>query len=206
MSKNPPVKPIDQEARIGVYVCHCGLNIAQSVDCTKIAQDMADTDGVVVSKDIVYACSEPGQQEIKQDIIDNGLDRVVIASCSPRLHEPTFKKMAEAAGINAYMVDMANLREQCSWVHMNDRDNATAKAETLVNMAIARVRQLEPLYEDTLPLIQKTLVIGGGIAGIQAALDLADSGYDVTLVEKNASIGGVMAQIDKTFPTMDCSI
>jgi heterodisulfide reductase subunit A len=176
------------------------------VDCTKIAQDMADTDGVVVSKDIVYACSEPGQQEIKQDIIDNGLDRVVIASCSPRLHEPTFKKMAEAAGINAYMVDMANLREQCSWVHMNDRDNATAKAETLVNMAIARVRQLEPLYEDTLPLIQKTLVIGGGIAGIQAALDLADSGYDVTLVEKNASIGGVMAQIDKTFPTMDCSI
>ncbi len=197
---------MDQEARIGVYVCHCGLNIAQSVDCTKIAQDMADTDGVVVSKDIVYACSEPGQQEIKQDIIDNGLDRVVIASCSPRLHEPTFKKMAEAAGINAYMVDMANLREQCSWVHMNDRDNATAKAETLVNMAIARVRQLEPLYEDTLPLIQKTLVIGGGIAGIQAALDLADSGYDVTLVEKNASIGGVMAQIDKTFPTMDCSI
>lgn len=206
MSKNPPVKPTDQEARIGVYVCHCGLNIAQSVDCTKIAHDVADANGVVISKDIVYACSEPGQQEIKQDIIDNGLDRVVIASCSPRLHEPTFKKMAEAAGINAYMVDIANLREQCSWVHMNDRDNATAKAETLVNMAIARVRQLEPLYEDTLPLIQKTLVIGGGIAGIQAALDLADSGYDVTLVEKNASIGGVMAQIDKTFPTMDCSI
>ena len=206
MSKTPPVKPVEQEPRIGVYVCHCGLNIAQSVDCTKIAQDVADADGVVVSKDIVYACSEPGQQSIKQDIIDNGLDRVVIASCSPRLHEPTFKKMAEDAGINAYMVDMANLREQCSWVHMNDRENATAKAETLVNMAIARVRQLEPLYEDTLPLTQKTLVIGGGIAGIQAALDLADSGYDVTLVEKNASIGGVMAQIDKTFPTMDCSI
>lgn len=206
MSKTPPVKPVEQEPRIGVYVCHCGLNIAQSVDCTKIAQDVADADGVVVSKDIVYACSEPGQQSIKQDIIDNGLDRVVIASCSPRLHEPTFKKMAEDAGINAYMVDMANLREQCSWVHMNDRENATAKAETLVNMAIARVRQLEPLFEDTLPLTQKTLVIGGGIAGIQAALDLADSGYDVTLVEKNASIGGVMAQIDKTFPTMDCSI
>jgi len=206
MSKTPPAKPVEQEPRIGVYVCHCGLNIAQSVDCTKIAQDVADADGVVVSKDIVYACSEPGQQSIKQDIIDNGLDRVVIASCSPRLHEPTFKKMAEAAGINAYMVDMANLREQCSWVHMNDRENATAKAETLVNMAIARVRQLEPLFEDTLPLTKKTLVIGGGIAGIQAALDLADSGYDVTLVEKNASIGGVMAQIDKTFPTMDCSI
>lgn len=206
MSKTPPAKPVEQDARIGVYVCHCGLNIAQSVDCTKIAQDIAEVDGVIISKDIVYACSEPGQQAIKQDIIDNGLDRLVIASCSPRLHEPTFKKMAEAAGINAYMVDMANLREQCSWVHMNDRDNATAKAETLVNMAIARVRQLEPLYEDTLPLTQKTLVIGGGIAGIQAALDLADSGYDVTLVEKNASIGGIMAQIDKTFPTMDCSI
>ena len=206
MSKTPPAKPVEQDARIGVYVCHCGLNIAQSVDCTKIAQDIAGVDGVIISKDIVYACSEPGQQAIKQDIIDNGLDRLVIASCSPRLHEPTFKKMAEAAGVNPYMVDMANLREQCSWVHMNDRDNATAKAETLVNMAIARVRQLEPLYEDTLPLTQKTLVIGGGIAGIQAALDLADSGYDVTLVEKNASIGGVMAQIDKTFPTMDCSI
>ena len=206
MSKTPSAKTTEQEPRIGVYVCHCGLNIAQSVDCPKIAHEVADTDGVVISKDIVYACSEPGQQEIKQDIIDNGLDRVVIASCSPRLHEATFKKMAEAAGINPYMVDMANLREQCSWVHMNDRDNATAKAETLVNMAIARVRQLEPLYEDTLPLTQKTLVIGGGIAGIQAALDLADSGYDVTLVEKNPSIGGVMAQIDKTFPTMDCSI
>lgn len=206
MSKTPPAKPVEQDARIGVYVCHCGLNIAQSVDCTKIAQDIAGVDGVIISKDIVYACSEPGQQAIKQDIIDNGLDRLVIASCSPRLHEPTFKKMAEAAGVNPYMVDMANLREQCSWVHMNDRDNATAKAETLVNMAIARVRQLEPLYEDTLPLTQKTLVIGGGIAGIQAALDLADSGYDVTLVEKNASIGGIMAQLDKTFPTMDCSI
>ena len=206
MSKIPSVKTAEHEPRIGVYVCHCGLNIAQSVDCPKIAEDVAGTDGVVISKDIVYACSEPGQQAIKQDILDNGLDRVVIASCSPRLHEATFKKMAEAAGINPYMVDMANLREQCSWVHMNDRENATAKAETLVNMAISRVRQLEPLYEDTLPLTQKTLVIGGGIAGIQAALDLADSGYDVTLVEKNASIGGVMAQIDKTFPTMDCSI
>lgn len=206
MTKTPFAQTAEHKARIGVYVCHCGLNIAQSVDCTKIAQSVAGTDGVVVSKDIVYACSEPGQQAIKQDIIDNSLDRVVIGSCSPRLHEPTFKKMAEAAGINAYMVDMANLREQCSWVHMNDREGATAKAETLVKMAIARVRQLEPLYEDTLPLTKKTLVIGGGIAGIQAALDLADSGYDVTLVEKNPSIGGIMAQIDKTFPTMDCSI
>lgn len=207
MSKTPTVKITGPaEPRIGVYVCHCGLNIAQTVDCPKVAQEAAHSSGVVISKDIVYACSEPGQQEIKQDIIDNGLDRVVIASCSPRLHETTFKKMAEAAGINPYMVDMANLREQCSWVHMKDRENATAKAKTLVDMAISRVRQLEPLYEDSLPLVQKSLVIGGGIAGIQAALDLADSGYDVVLVEKNPSIGGVMAQIDKTFPTMDCSI
>ena len=195
-----------QDPRIGVYVCHCGLNIAQSVDCGRVARTVENEDGVVVSKDIVYACSEPGQQQIKQDIIDNGLDRVVIASCSPRLHEPTFKKMIDEVGLNPYMLDMANLREQCSWVHMNDRDGATLKAETLVNMAISRVRHLEPLHEETLPLTPKTLVIGGGVAGIQAALDLADSGYDVTLVEKSPSVGAIMAQIDKTFPTMDCSI
>jgi Heterodisulfide reductase, subunit A and related polyferredoxins len=207
MSKPTSAKPAgDQEPRIGVYVCHCGLNIAQSVDCHRVAQTVENEDGLMVSKDIVYACSEPGQQQIKQDIIDNGLDRVVIASCSPRLHEATFKKMIDAVGLNPYMLDMANLREQCSWVHMNDKEGATLKAETLVNMAISRVRHLEPLHEDTLPLTPKTLVIGGGVAGIQAALDLADSGYDVTLVEKSPSIGGIMAQIDKTFPTMDCSI
>ena len=204
MSKT--AKPTEQEPRIGVYVCHCGLNIAQTVDCRKVADDVAGAEGVVVSKDIVYACSEPGQQQIKQDILDNDLDRVVIASCSPRLHEPTFKKMLDSVGVNPYMLDMANLREQCSWVHMNDRDGATLKAETLVNMAISRVRHLEPLHEETLPLTPTTLVIGGGVAGIQAALDLADSGYDVTLVEKSPSVGGIMAQIDKTFPTMDCSI
>ena len=204
MSKT--AKPPEQEPRIGVYVCHCGLNIAQTVDCRKVADDVAGAEGVVVSKDIVYACSEPGQQQIKQDILDNGLDRVVIASCSPRLHEATFKKMIDSVGLNPYMLDMANLREQCSWVHMGDRAGATCKAETLVNMSISRVRQLEPLFEETLPLTARALVIGGGIAGIQAALDLADTGYDVTLVEKNPSVGGVMAQLDKTFPTMDCSI
>jgi heterodisulfide reductase subunit A len=194
------------DPRIGVYVCHCGLNIAQSVNCRQVAENANLADGVVLSKDIPYACSEPGQQQIKQDIIDNRLDRVVIASCSPRLHEPTFKQMVHSVGLNPYMMEMANLREQCSWVHMNDFDSATCKAETLVNMAISRVRHLEPLIENTLPLTKKTLIIGGGIAGIQAALDLADSGYDVTLVEKQPSIGGIMAQLDKTFPTMDCSI
>ncbi len=207
MPKPTIAKPsANTEPRIGVYVCHCGLNIAQSVDCPRVAQSVENENGVVLSKDIVYACSEPGQQKIKQDILDNGLDRVVIASCSPRLHEATFKKMVESVGLNPYMMDMANLREQCSWVHMNDREKATLKAETLVNMSISRVRNLEPLTEETLPLTPKTLVIGGGIAGIQAALDLADTGYDVTLVEKSPSIGGIMAQIDKTFPTMDCSI
>ncbi len=202
--QNPPA--ISTDARIGVYVCHCGLNIAQSVDCIKVAESVSATNDVVVSKDIVYACSEPGQQAIKNDILDNQLDRVVIASCSPRLHEPTFKNMVQSVGLNPYMMEMANLREQCSWVHMNDKENATQKAETLVRMAISRVKHLEPLEEEILPLTKKTLVIGGGVAGIQAALDLADSGYDVTLVEKSPSIGGMMAQLDKTFPTMDCSI
>ena len=194
------------DPRIGVYVCHCGLNIAQSVNCLQVAENASLADGVVLSKDIPYACSEPGQHKIKQDILDNRLDRVVIASCSPRLHEPTFKQMVQSVGLNPYMMEMANLREQCSWVHMNDFDGATRKAETLVDMAISRARHLEPLIGDILPLTKKTLVIGGGIAGIQAALDLADSGYDVTLVEKKPSIGGLMAQLDNTFPTMDCSI
>ncbi len=201
---NPPASTV--APRIGVYVCHCGLNIAQSVDCVQVAESVSSTNDVVVSKDIVYACSEPGQQAIKNDILDNHLDRVVIASCSPRLHEPTFKNMVQSVGLNPYMMEMANLREQCSWVHMNDKANATIKAETLVRMAISRVKHLEPLEEETLPLTKKTLVIGGGVAGIQAALDLADSGYDVTLVEKSPSIGGMMAQLDKPFPTMDCSI
>lgn len=196
----------DPSARIGVYVCHCGLNIAQTVDCPKVAKTAAEMDGVVVAKDIGYACSEPGQQEIKNDIYEHGLDRVVVASCSPRLHEPTFRQMMLSAGLNPYLLEMANLREQCSWVHMREPAAATAKAEDLVRMSVSRVRRLYPLFEETLPLTQKTLVIGGGVAGIQAALDLADNGYDVVLVEKKPSIGGVMAQLDKTFPTMDCSI
>jgi heterodisulfide reductase subunit A-like polyferredoxin len=195
-----------QHVRIGVYVCHCGLNIAQSVDCRKVAETASALEGVVVSKDIAYACSGPGQQEIKDDILEHGLDRIVVASCSPRLHEPTFRQMMQSAGLNPYLLEMANLREQCSWVHMNEPVEATKKAVDLVKMAVYRVRLLCPLFEETLPLTQRTLVIGGGVAGIQAALDLADNGYEVILVEKEPSIGGVMAQLDKTFPTMDCSI
>jgi len=192
--------------RIGVYVCHCGLNIAKTVDCEKVAESASLFDDVVVSKDIGYACSEPGQQQIKKDIQEHGLDRVVMASCSPRLHEPTFRQMIQSAGLNPYLLEMANLREQCSWVHMNEPELATQKAADLVKMAISRVRRLYPLKEETLPLTQRALVIGGGVAGIQTSLDLADSGYDVVLVEKRPTVGGTMAKLDKTFPTMDCSI
>jgi heterodisulfide reductase subunit A-like polyferredoxin len=195
-----------EKPRIGVYVCRCGLNIAQTVDCAKVAQNAAGIEDVVVSKEITYACSEPGQMEILEDIADNGLDRIVVASCSPRLHETTFRQMMKKGGLNPYMLEMANLREQCSWVHMQEPDAATAKADDLVKMAVARTELLWPLTEEIVPLTKKTMVIGGGIAGIQAALDLADTGYEVILVEKSPSIGGTMAQLDKTFPTMDCSI
>jgi heterodisulfide reductase subunit A len=197
---------VEDQPRIGVYVCHCGLNIAQTINCEKVVESASRMEDVVVSSDIGYACSEPGQQQIKDDIREHSLDRVVVASCSPRLHEPTFRQMLQSEGINPYLLEMTNLREQCSWVHMNEPDAATLKAEDLVKMAIARVGLLWPLTEEIVPLTKKTMVIGGGIAGIQAALDLADTGYEVILVEKNPSIGGVMAQLDKTFPTMDCSI
>jgi len=197
---------LEEQPRIGVYVCHCGLNIAQTVDCQKVMESASEEVGVVVSSDIGYACSEPGQHKIKDDILEHGLDRIVIASCSPRLHEPTFRQMLKEAGLNPYLLEMANLREQCSWVHMNEPDAATEKAIDLVKMAISRSRLLRPLKEETLSLTKKTLIIGGGVAGIQAALDMADNGFDVVLVEKAPSIGGTMAQLDKTFPTMDCSI
>jgi len=196
----------EERPRIGVYVCHCGLNIAKTVDCENVTERASRLDDVVVAKDIGYACSDPGQHSIKEDIAEHGLDRVVVASCSPRLHEPTFRQMVQDAGLNPYVLEMANLREQCSWVHMNEPEAATEKAFDLVKMAVARARRLQPLQEETLPLTKRSLVIGGGVAGIQAALDLADNGFDVILVEKSPSIGGTMAQLDKTFPTMDCSI
>lgn len=209
MEGNVLVKTSDnmqEQPRIGVYVCHCGLNIAQTVDCQKVAELASQLDDVIVSKDIIYACSEPGQQQIKNDILEHGLDRIVVASCSPRLHEPTFQQMLQSAGLNPYLLEMANVREQCSWVHMNEPEAATKKATDLVKMAISRVRLLLPLEGERIPLTKRTLVIGGGVAGIQASLDLADSGFDVVLVEKKPSVGGTMAQLDKTFPTMDCSI
>ncbi|UCH89344.1 MAG: hydrogenase iron-sulfur subunit [Thermoplasmata archaeon] len=194
------------EPRIGVYVCHCGLNIAGSVDCEKVAEEAAKLDNVVISKDNRYTCSDPGQELIKNDIKEHNLNRIVVASCTPRLHEPTFRATIEEAGLNKYMLEMANIREHCSWVHLYDRENATEKASDLVKMAVARARLLNPQVELEVPITQKALVIGGGVAGIQAALDLANAGYHVYMVEREPSIGGRMAQIDKTFPTMDCSI
>jgi heterodisulfide reductase subunit A len=194
------------ELRIGVYVCHCGLNIAGSVDCEAVAEYAASLKDVIVSKDNKYTCSDPGQELIKQDIQEHKLNRIVVASCTPRLHEPTFRNTLAEAGLNPYLFEMANIRDHCSWVHLYDKKNATEKAKDLVKMAVARARLLEAQTETEVPVTPKALVIGGGVAGIQAALDLADQNYQVYLVEKEPSIGGKMAQIDKTFPTMDCSI
>lgn len=195
-----------EEIRIGVYVCHCGLNIAGSVDCKEVAEFASTLPHVVLARDYRYTCSDQGQELIKSDIREYRLNRVVVASCSPRLHEPTFRKACEEAGLNKYLFEMANIREQCSWVHLHDRRAATEKAKDLVKMAVAKATLLKPASDIEVPVIRKALVIGGGVAGIQAALDLADTGYKVYLVEREPSIGGMMARLDKTFPTMDCSI
>ena len=192
--------------RIGVFVCQCGMNIAGSVDCEDVAEYAKTLPDVAFAAINRYTCSDPGQAEIKKGIEENNLDRVVVASCTPRMHEPTFRKTVEEAGLNPYLLEMANIREQCSWVHLHDRDAATDKAKDLVKMAVARARELEPQTEAVVPVRRAALVIGAGIAGIQASLDFAENGYKVYLVEKEPSIGGIMAQIDKTYPTMDCSI
>jgi heterodisulfide reductase subunit A len=197
--------PID-DPRIGVFVCDCGTNIASSVD-TEAVREYAETlPDVVVSVRNRYSCADPGQQEIKRVIREEKLTRVVVASCSPRLHEPTFRNCVEDAGLNKYLFEMANIREHCSWVHVRDRSSATRKAKDIVRAAVARARWLYPQDEERLPVTNAALVIGGGVSGIQSALDLADAGHKVYLVEKEPSLGGIMAQLDKTYPTMDCSI
>jgi len=206
LSKAREDHPVSRDLRIGVYVCHCGKNIGGTVRCEEVAEFAQNMPGVVLSKNSLYMCSEPGQELIKSDIQEHNLTRVVVASCSPRLHEPTFRATCEAAGLNPYLLEMANIREHCSWVHLHDKDAATDKAKDLVGMAVHRAALLKPQQELTVPVLRKAMVIGGGVAGIQAALDLADAGYKVYLVEKTGSIGGRMAQLDKTFPTMDCSI
>ena len=190
--------------RIGVFICWCGSNIAATVDVVKVAETMKSEPGVVFSANYQYMCSENGQQLIKQAIKEHNLTGIVVGSCSPRMHEATFRKTAEAAGLNPYMVEIANIREHCSWIH-KDIDEATEKAIVLVRTAIAKVKLNAPLMAGESPVVKRALVIGGGIAGIQAALDIADAGFEVDIVEKNATIGGRMAQLDKTFPTLDCS-
>ncbi|MHB1000554.1 MAG: 4Fe-4S binding protein [Armatimonadota bacterium] len=191
-------------ARVGVFVCWCGSNIAKTVDVEKVAEAASKFPSVAYATTYKYMCSEPGQNLVKQAIEEHKLDRIVVSACSPRLHEPTFRRCISEAGLNPYMLEIANIREHCSWVH-EDRDVATQKAIDLAAMAVAKVVKNEDLFSQKIPLTKRALVIGGGVAGIQAALDIADAGYPVTLVEKTPSIGGRMAQYDKTFPTLDCA-
>ena len=190
--------------KIGVFVCWCGSNIAGTVDVHAVAEAMKNVPGVVYATDYQYMCSEVGQQKIREAIAEYGLTGVVVCSCSPRMHEATFRKTAEKAGLNPYMVEIANIREQCSWIH-KDKEVGTEKAITLAKAAVAKVLKNAPLTAGTSPVIKRALVIGGGIAGIQTALDIADAGFEVDIVEKQPTIGGKMTQIDKTFPTLDCA-
>jgi heterodisulfide reductase subunit A2 len=189
-------------SRIGVYICHCGINIAATVDSQAVAEYGGTLPHVVVARDYMYMCSEPGQEMIKQDVRDYDLNRVVVASCSPRMHETTFRTVIQEVGVNPYYFEMANIREQVSWVH-TDRMVATQKAKELIAGAVAKAALLEPLEEREVGVNPAALVIGGGIAGLEAALDIADAGYQVYLVEKQPSLGGRMAQLNKTFPRME---
>ncbi len=193
-----------EEVRIGVYICHCGLNIADTVDVEEVSKYAATLPAVVVSRNYKFMCSDPGQTMIKEDIKELGLNRVVVASCSPLMHEPTFRRAIQEAGVNPYLFEMANIREHCSWV-TEDHEDATEKAKALVSAAVRRIYYHEPLEVREVPVNPNTLIIGGGIAGIQAALEIADSEHKVYLVERDPSIGGHMIQFDKTFPTLDCS-
>jgi heterodisulfide reductase subunit A len=191
-------------ARIGVFVCHCGENIGRTVDVAKVAQELRAHPGVVHSEDYKYMCSDPGQALIKQAMAEKGLTGVVVAACSPHMHEKTFRRVASASGLNPFLCEMANIREHCSWIH-EDRDRGTVKATDITRTIVEKVKYNLALDTIRIPVEKRALVIGGGIAGIQAALDLADGGAQVILVEKESSIGGHMSQLSETFPTLDCS-
>lgn len=191
-------------SRIGVFICHCGENIGKTVDCARVAEAARLMPGVAYAVDYRYTCSEPGQAQIRDAIKEHHLTGVVVGACSPRMHEKTFRKTVATAGLNPYVCEIANLREQCSWVH-SDRTAATEKAIEIVRSTVARVQRNTPLKPIRVPLTKRALVIGGGIAGIQAALDMADGGVQVTLVERSPSLGGHMSQLSETFPTLDCS-
>jgi heterodisulfide reductase subunit A len=194
----------DRPIRIGVFVCHCGSNIAGKVDVEAVAQYAAGLPGVVSAETYQYMCSDPGQDLIKERIEELGLNRVVVASCSPLMHELTFRRACQAAGLNPFQFQMANIREQVSWV-TEDPEEATDRAKRAVSAAVSRVAHHQPLQVKEVPVLPAALVVGSGIAGIEAALRIADSGKKVYLVEREPSIGGYMAQLYKTFPTLDCS-
>lgn len=190
--------------KIGVFVCWCGSNIAATVDVARVVAAAREVSGVVYAADYPYMCSEQGQDLVARAIREHGLNRLVVCACSPRMHEKTFRACAERNGINPYQVEIANIREQCAWI-LKDKDEATAKAIVLMKAAVAKALLDEPLAPGESPVTKRALVIGGGIAGIETALDIAEAGYPVDIVEKEPSIGGKMAQLDKTFPTLDCS-
>ena len=190
--------------RIGVFVCHCGTNIAGTVDVQAVAEALKNEPGVAYATDYQYMCSQAGQELMREAIVRERLTGIVVCSCSPRMHEATFRKAAEAAGINPYMVEIANVREQCSWVH-KDKNIGTMKAIILGKAAVAKVNLNAPLTPGESAVTKRALVIGGGIAGIQTALDIAEAGFPVDIVETKPTIGGKMAQLDKTFPTLDCA-
>ena len=191
-------------SRIGVFICHCGENISSTVDCGQVAKACAGIPGVAHSVDYKYMCSDPGQGLIRDAIKDKNLTGVVVAACSPRMHEPTFRRVCAESGLNPFLCEMANLREQCSWVHPKEA-RTTEKAIDIVSMLVEKVKRNKPLYPIKVPITKTALVIGGGIAGIQAALDIANARQKVILVEREASIGGHMSQLSETFPTLDCS-
>ncbi len=190
--------------KTGVYICRCGTNIAATVDVEAVAAYAGTLDGVIVAREYSYMCSDPGQELIKEDIRQHGVNRVVVASCSPLMHEPTFRKACEEAGLNPFFLQMANIREQCSWV-IDDPQQATEKARHMVAAAVNRVRHHQPLHMRDVQMNPSALIVGAGIAGIEAALRLADAGKQVYLVEREPSIGGHMSQLYKTFPTLDCA-
>ncbi len=196
----------DEECRIGVYVCHCGSNIGGVIDPKEVAKFAESLPDVVRATDTLYACADSGQRLIKEEIKKYNLNRVVVAACSVRMHEPTFRAAVSEAGLNPFLMEMANIREQCTWAHGHDAEGALEKAKDITAAAVAKARFLTALDMIHVPVTQKAMVIGAGVAGISASLDLAEQGIETILVEKQPTIGGVMAQLNKTFPTMDCSI
>ncbi len=195
-----------EQLRVGVYVCSCGSNIGGVIDPGEVARFAQTLPDVVIARDNLYMCGDPGQNLIRKDIQQFNLNRVVVAACSVRMHEPTFRACVAEAGLNPFLMEMTNIREQDTWVHAHEPERALLKAKEMVAAAVAKVRHAAPLRTITVPVTRKAMVVGGGVAGISAALDLADMKIPTYLVEKELSIGGTMAQLNKTFPTMDCSI